>query len=150
MHCIHESVYVQPAAFAAALCRKIVFCQCCSTRPGAAGTNRCTFYINLLLLKANKAEGEKKINVIQLKMWLLLWGNCMMKSSINPGVCAATHPLYEYLFPSRSWTLHRNWLSLDAARRWFLSARHSGDARYRNLSGMHDSEGQQAKQNCLF
>lgn len=60
MHCIHESVYVQPAAFAAALCRKIVFCQCCSTRPGAAGTNRCAFYINLLLLKANKAEGEKK------------------------------------------------------------------------------------------
>lgn len=60
MHCIHESVYVQPAAFAAALCRKIVFCQCCSTRPGAAGTNRCTFYINLLLLKANKAEGGGK------------------------------------------------------------------------------------------
>lgn len=122
MHCIHESVYVLPAAFAAALCRKIVFCQWCPTRPGAAGTNRCTFYINLLLLKANKAEGikkkkkkEKKINMIQLKMCLLLWGNCMMKLSINPrvyatasGSVAATNPLSEYLFPSRSWMLHRS------------------------------------------
>lgn len=75
MHCIHESVYVLPAAFAAALCRKIVFCQWCPMRPGAAGTNRCTFYINLLLLKANKAQGKKK-KKRKRSIWFNSKGSC--------------------------------------------------------------------------
>ena len=55
MHCIHESVYLLPVAFTAALCREIAFYQHCLTRPGVPVTNIRTFYINLLaFLKTNK------------------------------------------------------------------------------------------------
>lgn len=56
MHCIHESVYLLPVAFTAALCRKIAFYQHCLTQPGVHIKNICTFYINLGFF------GKKKIN----------------------------------------------------------------------------------------
>lgn len=95
------------------------------------------FFINLLLLKPNKAKGEKKnkkINMIQLEMWLPLWGNCIMKSSINPRVyicnirdrCCNKSSLWilisEQVLNVTPET--GNWLSLGAARRSSLSARH--------------------------
>lgn len=80
MHCIHESVYLLPVAFTAALCRKIVFYQHCLTQPGVIVTNICTFYINLLRFpEKKKNEAYTKyvdINAIQLKPGLLR-SSCM-------------------------------------------------------------------------
>lgn len=77
MHCIHESVYLLPVAFTAALCRKIVFYQHCLTQPGVHVTNICTSYINLLLFSRKKGGKRKRntkyvdIIAIQLKSGLV-------------------------------------------------------------------------------
>lgn len=62
MHCIHESVYLLPVAFTAALCRKIAFYQHCLTQPGVHIKNICTFYINLgFSEKRDKQKEDNKI-----------------------------------------------------------------------------------------
>lgn len=72
MHCIHESVYLLPVAFTAALCRKIAFYQHCLTQPGVHIKNICTFYINLGFSekRINKSKTTKyaNINTLPLKL----------------------------------------------------------------------------------
>lgn len=93
MHCIHESVYLLPVAFAAALCRKIVFYQHYLTQPGVHVTNICTFYINLLGFTAKKHSQNMLTSILFSSNWCPWCSHCEKGIHIRKSFSCRRQPL---------------------------------------------------------